>query len=232
MDKARILVADDDRGILHTCRKILEHAGYELTTAADGKSAIGLLKASHYDLFLVDLKMPALNGLEAVSLARALDPALMIVMFTAHGTIETAVEAVKRGAFDYLTKPFTSDQLRLAVERALRQKQLLEENFNLREQLATELGFDKIVGTSEAMRKLFATLQKVVRSSANILIQGETGTGKDLVARTLHAHSFRRDRPFVAVDCAALPENLLESELFGHEKGAFTGADRVIRGQL
>ena len=232
MDEARILVADDDRGILHTCRKILEHAGYEVTTAADGKAAISLLKASHYDLFLVDLKMPALNGLEAMSLARALDPALMIVMFTAHGTIETAVEAVKRGAFDYLTKPFTSDQLRLAVERALRQKQLLEENLNLREQLATELGFDKIVGTSEAMRKLFATLQKVVRSNANILIQGETGTGKDLVARTLHAHSFRRDRPFVAVDCAALPENLLESELFGHEKGAFTGADRVIRGQL
>jgi two-component system response regulator HydG len=232
MHATRILVADDDQAILRTCRKILEHAGYEVTTAPDGDSALNQLKLSHYDLFLVDMLMPGLSGLETVSLARQADPTLMILMLTAYATIQTAVEAVKRGVFDYLPKPFTADQLRSAVEQSLRQKQLLEENFNLPGQLTTDLGFDKILGTSEAMQKLYGTLQKVVRTNANILIQGETGTGKDLVARTIHAHSFRRDKPFLAVDCAALPENLLESELFGHEKGAFTGADRLKRGQL
>src|SRR6266545_2181779 len=232
MHATRILVADDDQAILRTCRKILEHAGYEVTTAPDGDSALSLLKSSHYDLFLVDMLMPGLSGLETVSLARQVDPTLMILMLTAYATIQTAVEAVKRGVFDYLAKPFTADQLRSAVEQSLRQKQLLEENFNLREQPTNDLGFDKILGTSEAMQKLFGTLQKVVRTNANILIQGETGTGKDLVARTIHAHSFRHEKPFLAVDCAALPENLLESELFGYEKGAFTGADRLKRGQL
>ena len=232
MSAARILVADDDSGILHTCRKILSHAGYEVTTAPDGNAALGLLKSTHYDLLLVDLKMPGLSGLEAVTHARKIDPTLMIVMLTAYATIETAVDAVKRGAFDYLAKPFTVDQLRSVVEQSLQQKQLLEESLAMREQLATALGFDKIIGISEAMQKLFITLQKVVRTNANILVQGETGTGKDLVARTIHAHSFRRDKPFLAVDCAALPENLLESELFGHEKGAFTGADRLKRGQV
>jgi len=232
MHATRILVADDDQAILRTCRKILEHAGYEVATAPDGDSALSLLKSSHFDLFLVDMLMPGLSGLETVSLARQADPTLMILMLTAYATIQTAVEAVKRGVFDYLAKPFTADQLRSAVEQSLRQKQLLEEKFNLSEQPTNNLGFDKILGTSEAMQKLFGTLQKVVRTNANILIQGETGTGKDLVARTIHAHSFRRDKPFLAVDCAALPENLLESELFGHEKGAFTGADRLKRGQL
>jgi DNA-binding NtrC family response regulator len=232
MHASRILVADDDQAILRTCRKILEHAGYEVTTASDGDSALNLLKSTHYDLFLVDMLMPGLSGLETVTLARQIDPTLMILMFTGYATIQTAVEAVKRGAFDYLAKPFTADQLQTAVDQSLRQKQLLEENFNLRDERSVELGFDKILGTSEAMQKLFGTLQKVVRTNANILIQGETGTGKDLVARTIHAHSFRRDKPFLAVDCAALPENLLESELFGHEKGAFTGADRLKRGQL
>jgi DNA-binding NtrC family response regulator len=232
MNATRILVADDDQAILRTCRKILEHAGYEVTTASDGDSALSLLKSSHHDLFLVDMLMPGLSGLEAVTLARQVDPALMILMFSAFATIQTAVEAVKRGAFDYLAKPFTADQLRSAVEQSLRQKHLLEEKFTVHNQLVSDLGFDRILGTSEAMQKLFATLQKVVRTNANILIQGETGTGKDLVARTIHAHSFRRDKPFLAVDCASLPENLLESELFGHEKGAFTGADRPKRGQL
>ena len=232
MQAARILVADDDAGILHTCRKILTHAGYEVTTAPDGNAALSQLKSSRYDLLLVDLKMPGLSGLETLTMARKIDPTLMIVMLTAYATIQTAVDAVKRGASDYLAKPFTVDQLRLVVEQTLDQKRLLEETLTLRQQLATELGFDKILGTSEAMQKLFTTLQKVVRTNANMLVQGETGTGKDLVARTIHAHSFRHDKPFLAIDCAALPETLLESELFGHEKGAFTGADRLKRGQV
>jgi DNA-binding NtrC family response regulator len=232
MTALRILVADDQQAVLHTCRRILEHAGYEVTTAADGNEALALLKASRYDLLLVDLKMPGLSGLDTVSLARSLDSTLMMIMFTAYATIETAVEAVKRGAFDYLAKPFTAAQLQKVVERALNQKQLREEQLHLREQLATNQGFDRILGTSEAMQKLFGTLQKVARSNANVLIHGETGTGKDLVARTIHTHSARADKPFVAVDCAALPENLLESELFGYEKGAFTGAAERKRGQL
>ena len=232
MNAARILVADDEKEILISCRKILEHAGHEVTTAADGSQALELLKASRYDLLLLDLKMPGRNGMEVLTLARTLDTALTVIMFTAYATLDNAVEAVKRGAFDYLAKPFTADQLRLVAERALRHRGLLQENLNLREQLTANLGFDRILGTSTAMQKVFATLQKVMRSSANILLQGETGTGKELVARTIHAHSFRRDCPFIAVDCAALPENLLESELFGHEKGAFTGADRASRGLL
>lgn len=232
MTAPRILVADDEKEILVSCRKILERAGYEVTTASDGTEALENVKSNRFDLFIVDLKMPGRSGMEILSMARTLDPSLFIVMFTAYATIETAVEAVKRGAFDYLAKPFTADQLCLVAERALRHKQLLQENLNLREQLAANFGFDKILGASRAMGNVFRTLQKVVRSDANILLQGETGTGKELVARTIHAHSLRRENPFVVVDCAALPENLLESEFFGHEKGAYTGADRATRGLL
>ncbi|HEY7545085.1 MAG TPA: sigma-54 dependent transcriptional regulator [Blastocatellia bacterium] len=232
MATSRILVADDENEILISCRKILERAGYEVTAAKDGAEALNTLKSTRYDLFFVDLKMPGRTGMEIISLARALDPSMMIIMFTAYATLDTAVEAIKRGAFDYLAKPFTADQLLLAAERALNHRSLQQENLSLREQLAANLGFDKIIGTSESMQKVFNTLQKVMRSDANILILGETGTGKELIARTVHAHSFRQDKPFVAVDCAALPEHLLESELFGHEKGAFTGASQTTRGLL
>lgn len=232
MSTARVLVADDETEILVSCRKILERAGHEVVTVTDGVQALELLKASRYDLFFVDLRMPGRSGLEIVSLARSLDSLLAIVMFTAFATLETAVDSVKRGAFDYLAKPFTADQLLLAANRALEHRELVAENLNLKEQLSATLGFDKILGTSAAMQKVFGTLQKVMRSDANILLQGETGTGKELVARTIHAHSVRRDKTFVPVDCAALPENLMESELFGHEKGAFTGADKANRGLL
>src|SRR5215470_14589772 len=155
MQATRILVADDDQAILRSCRKILEHAGYEVTIAADGDSALNLLKSTHYDLFLVDMLMPGLSGLETVTLARQVDPTLMILMFTAYATIQTAVEAVKRGAFDYLAKPFTADQLRSAVEHSLRQKLLLEEKFGATRELTGDLGCDKILGTSEAMQRVF-----------------------------------------------------------------------------
>ncbi|MEW6208620.1 MAG: sigma-54 dependent transcriptional regulator [Acidobacteriota bacterium] len=232
MVSAHILVADDEKEILISCRKILERAGYEVTTVADGAEALKMIKSTGYDLFFVDLRMPGRTGMEIVSLARALDPSMMIIMFTAFATLDTAIEAIKRGAFDYLAKPFTADQLRLAAERALNHRSLQQENLSLREQLGACRGFDKIIGTSDAMQKVFSTLQKVIRSDANILILGETGTGKELIARTIHAHSFRQDKPFIAVDCAALPEHLLESELFGHEKGAFTGASQMTRGLL
>ncbi|HET9531314.1 MAG TPA: sigma-54 dependent transcriptional regulator [Blastocatellia bacterium] len=232
MASARILVADDEKEILISCRKILERAGYEVTTACDGAEALEALKSNRYDLMFIDLRMPGRSGMEIMSLARSIDPSMMMIMFTAFATLDTAVESVKRGAFDYLAKPFTADQLQHAAERALDHRKLQLENLSLREQLAANMGFDKIIGTSEAMQKLFGMLQKVMRSDANILVLGETGTGKELVARTIHAHSFRQGNPFVAVDCAALPENLLESELFGHERGAFTGASQAARGLL
>lgn len=226
MASGRILVADDEKEILVSCRKILERAGYEVTTASDGLEALTLLKASRYDLFFVDLKMPGLSGMDILSLARVIDPSLMLVMFTAYARLETAVEAVKRGAFDYLAKPFTAEQLCQAAEQAIKHKDLVEQP------PAADAWFDRILGKSEAMQRVFGTLQKVMRSDANILVLGETGTGKELFARTIHEHSLRRSKAFVAVDCAALPENLLESELFGHEKGAFTGADRNKLGLL
>ncbi len=226
MSSGRILVVDDEKEILVSCRKILERAGYEVSTAAEALEALNLLKASRFDLFFVDLKMPGLSGMDALSLARTIDPSLMIVMFTAYARLETAVEAVKRGAFDYLAKPFTSEQLCQAADRAIKHKRLVEQP------PAADVWFDRILGKSEAMQKLFGTLQKVMRSDANILILGETGTGKELFARTIHEHSLRRHKSFVAVDCAALPDNLLESELFGHEKSAFTGADRSKLGLL
>lgn len=226
MEPARVLIADDEEEILISCRKILGRAGYEVITARDGIEALRLLKASRYDLFFVDLKMPGRNGMEILSLARGIDPSLVIVMFTAYATLETAVEAVKRGGFDYLAKPFTADQLRQTADQALRHKQLVGAS------PALDNCFDRILGKSEAMQKVFAALQKVMRSDANILVLGETGTGKELFARTIQERSLRRDKPFVVVDCAALPEHLLESELFGHEKGAFTGADRSKPGLL
>ncbi len=226
MSSGRILVVDDEKEILVSCRKILERAGYEVSTATEALEALNLLKASRFDLFFVDLKMPGLSGMDALTLARTIDPSLMIVMFTAYARLETAVEAVKRGAFDYLAKPFTSEQLCQAAEQAIKHKRLVEQP------PAADVWFDRILGKSEAMQRLFGTLQKVMRSNANILVLGETGTGKELFARTIHEHSLRRHKSFVAVDCAALPENLLESELFGHEKGAFTGADRSKLGLL
>lgn len=226
MSSGHILVVDDEKEILVSCRKILERAGYEVSTASEALEALNMLKASRFDLFFVDLKMPGLNGMDALSLARTIDPSLIIVMFTAYARLETAVEAIKRGAFDYLAKPFTSEQLCQAAEQAIRHKRLVERPPD------ADVWFDRILGKSDAMQKLFSILQKVMRSNANILVLGETGTGKELFARTIHEHSLRRHKSFVAVDCAALPENLLESELFGHEKGAFTGADRSKLGLL
>ncbi|MCR4338555.1 MAG: response regulator, partial [Gemmatimonadaceae bacterium] len=208
----RVLVADDEREILVSCVKILERAGYEVTTAADGTEAIEHLKSARYDLFFVDLRMPGRSGLEILALARALDPRLVIVMFTAFATLETAVDAVKRGAFDYLAKPFTADRLVEVAGGALRHRRL-DDVATPADETGAAPGFDRILGASEAMQTVFATIQKVARTDANILLQSETGTGKELLARTIHARSLRRDCPFVAIDCAALPDTLLESEL-------------------
>jgi len=224
MSGERILVLDDEADMVENCRRILSRDGYECLTTTDAEEALRLIASERPDLVLTDLKMPTIDGIELLGRIRELSPQTPVIMLTAFATVESAVAAVKAGAFDYLPKPFTLDQLRVAVERALGQRRLALENLRLREQLQEVYAFENIVGRSPAMAQVFELVRKAARSEASILIVGESGTGKELIARAIHANSPRAAEAFVAVDCASLPENLLESELFGHEKGSFTGA--------
>ena len=226
MPPPRILIVDDEPDMLENCSRILSRQGYTCTTAGDGTSALAILEREMPDLLLTDFKMPEMDGMALLRRAHEIDPALPVIMITGFATIESAVAAIKEGAFDYLPKDFSVDQLRVAVDRALRHRGLQLENRNLRRQLQQTLGLENIVGRSPAMAQVFELVKKAARSEANILVLGESGTGKELIARAIHANSPRAGQPFVPVDCASLPENLLESELFGHEKGAFTGAVR------
>ena len=228
----RVLVVDDEPDIVENCVRILRRAGYRCLSTTDPERAVALLESERPDLVLTDLKMPSLDGIAVLRRAHEIDPSMPVVVITAFATIESAVAAIKEGAFDYLPKNFSIDQLTLVVERALRQRRLSQENRNLREQLQTVLGLDNVIGRSPAMAQVFELVKKAARSEANILVQGESGTGKELIARAVHANSPRASQPFVPVDCASLPENLLESELFGHEKGAFTGAVKTKPGLM
>ena len=232
MSPARILLVDDEPDMLENCSRILSRQGHTCMTAANGREALAILERERPDLLVTDLKMPEMDGMALLRHAHELDPALPVIMLTAFATIESAVAAVKEGAFDYLPKDFSVDQLRVAVERALRHRGLQVENRNLRQQLQQTLGLENIVGRSPAMTQVFELVKKAARSEANILVLGESGTGKELIARAIHANSPRAGQPFVPVDCASLPEHLLESELFGHEKGAFTGAVRSKPGLM
>jgi DNA-binding NtrC family response regulator len=227
-----VLVVDDEPDMVENCTRILRRAGYRVLGATDPERALGLIESERPDVLLTDLKMPGLDGMELMRRAREIDGTLPVVVITAFGSIESAVTAIKQGAFDYLPKNFSVDQLTVTVERALRQRALGVENENLRKQLAAALGLENIIGRSPAMAQVFELVKKAARSEANILVLGESGTGKELIARAVHANSPRAPQPFVPVDCAALPENLLESELFGHEKGAFTGAVRAKPGLM
>jgi len=228
----RVLVVDDEPDMVENCARILKRAGHQCLTATDPHQALGLVESERPGLLLTDLKMPGMDGMELLRRAHAVDPALPVILITAFATIESAVAAIKDGAFDYLPKNFSVDQLRVAVERGLRQRELELENRNLRDQLQGALGFENIIGRSPAMTKVFELVRKAARSDANILVLGESGTGKELIARAVHANSPRAARAFVPVDCASLPEQLLESELFGHERGAFTGAVRSKQGLM
>ncbi len=227
-----VLIVDDDEAILQSCRTILEDEGHEVNVAPEGAAGLALLRQKSFDVALIDLKMPGLNGLEVLEQASAIDPDLVSIIFTAYGTIESAVEAVKKGAFNYVTKPFTASQLTAAVAKGLEHARLQRENMWLRQELKQCCPVHQIVARSPQLEAVLATIAKVAPSEANVLITGESGTGKELVARALHANSARSEGPFIAVDCAALPPTLLESELFGHEKGAFTGAGQAKRGLL
>jgi DNA-binding NtrC family response regulator len=230
--RARVLVVDDEADMVDNCIRILGRANYECLSTTDPHEALALVETERPALLVTDLKMPGMDGMELLRRAREVDPALPVVVITAFATIESAVAAVREGAFDYLPKNFSVEQLRVAVDRAIQHRELTLENRRLREQLQEVLGLDNLIGSSPVMARVFELVKKAARSEANILVLGESGTGKELIARAIHANSPRASRAFVPVDCASLPENLLESELFGHEKGAFTGAIRSKPGLM
>ena len=227
-----ILVIDDEMDMLENCSRILKNLGCECITASNGEEAIKIVREKLPDLIITDLKMPGKSGLELLKEIKGENPDGIVVLFTAFATIESAVDAVKSGAFDYLQKPFTADQLKITVERALTQKRLAEENKNLKKQLYDHFKFDNIIGQSQKIKDVLDMVRRVSKTESNILLLGESGTGKELIARSIHANSERAGMPFVPVDCASLPENLLESELFGHEKGSFTGAHASRQGMF
>jgi two-component system, NtrC family, response regulator HydG len=221
---ATLLVADDDPAVRESLERALTREGYGVEVAPDGQAALERLQKGGIDLVLSDLKMPGLNGLELLPRAKAVAPDIDFIMLTAFGTVEEAVKAMKEGATDFITKPFQRAQLMKVVRQALERRSLIAQNRALQQRLDDLLRQGNMIGVSPAFRRMMTLVQQVADSSATVLIQGESGTGKELVARAIHDRSPRRDGPFVAVNCAALPETLLESELFGYEKGAFTGA--------
>ncbi len=220
----RILIVDADEIILDNLTNLLETDGYEISTASSVAQAIDCLKATLYNIVITEVSMPAGDGFELLKYIKMHHDEIVVIMTAGYGTIESAVEAIKQGAYEYLTKPLIDDDVRLAVRRALKQQQLLEENRQLKRALRDRYSIDNIIGNDFRMAKIFELINAVADSNSNVLISGESGTGKSLVARAIHAHSSRREKPFVEVSCGALPDTLLESELFGHVKGAFTDA--------
>ncbi|WP_022660091.1 sigma 54-interacting transcriptional regulator [Desulfovibrio desulfuricans] len=230
LTKAKILVVDDDSAHRVTLRALLSAWGAVVVEAESGEKAVSLCREHPYDLILMDVQMEGINGIEALAEIKAYNPAIPILIMTAYSNVETAIEALKSGAYDYLSKPLDFDVLRLTLERALDHATLRTENQTLKDRLGLSFDTGGIIGTSPSMRKLMEMLAMIAPSGATVLINGESGTGKEMIAKAVHANSQSKKGPFVAVNCAALSETLLESELFGHEKGAFTGAERRREG--
>ncbi|CAN5248876.1 sigma-54 dependent transcriptional regulator [soil metagenome] len=227
-----IMIVDDEKNTREGLKWALESTGAEVQLAADGEQALVRLGSQPVDLILSDLKMPKVDGMELLDHVREEFPETDFVMLTGHGTVETAVAAMKKGAFDYLIKPVNLDELRMLVDRVFEQKELKQENERLRREVDEKYGFDSIVGRSLQMENVFEKIRQVAPTKASVLIQGETGTGKELIAKAIHFNSPRRRKAFIAVNCGALSQTLLESELFGHEKGSFTGATRQRPGRF
>jgi len=227
-----ILIVDDEKNYLTILSALLEDEGFEVLTALGGPEALDIHKSSDLDLILTDMKMPKMDGIELLENIKKNDPDLPVILMTAHGTVDKAVEAMQKGAYTYVLKPFDNERLIIYVKKAISTYQVVKENRRLRDTVESQYRFGSIIGKSKKMRDIFDTIQKVAPSGATVLIEGESGTGKELVARSVHFSSRRREKPFVAVNCSALSENLLESELFGHERGAFTGAVATKKGRF
>lgn len=230
--RTKILVVDDDRSHRLMLKTVLEAEGYQVFLASDGENALDVVKDSTFDVILMDIRMAGMDGLAALKGLRGRDIKTPVVLMTAYASVKTAVEALRNGADDYLTKPLNMDELKVILERMLRFKKLQDENRQLREELGKGFDFSAVIGSSPKMKSLFEMIKLVAPSEATVLLRGESGTGKELIARLIHQNSSRKKGPFVAVNCAAIPETLLESELFGHEKGAYTGADRQRMGKF
>ncbi len=227
---AKILIVDDELSIVEVLKVLLERNGHTISTSADGKDALKKLKEQVFDLLITDIRLPEIDGISLLRRARELQSHLAVIVITAYAKVDNAVEAMKNGAFDYVTKPFKFDELLLTVQRALSYEEALAENEVLRSTLKTKYHFDCIIGDSEPMLKVYHLIEKVAKTDSTALILGDSGTGKELVARALHSASPRFEKPFITINCTAMPEPLLESELFGHVKGAFTGAASSKKG--
>ncbi|MCU7491036.1 MAG: sigma-54-dependent transcriptional regulator [Bacteroidota bacterium] len=221
---SRILVIDDEPDMLSGFSSILSALGFSPLAFSDGPSALKILQQEEFDLIFCDLLMDEMNGFEIIKEANKISPGTPIIIFTAYGTVERAVQAMQLGAFDFLEKPVDTEKLKIVIEKGLRQKKFFKERNNLIRQLDDKFQFDNIVGRSEEMLKIFEMIENISKTDVNVLVTGESGTGKELIARSIHAHSSRKTKPFVPVNCGAFPEHLFEAELFGYEKGAFTGA--------
>src|SRR6266850_730881 len=230
--RPRILVVDDERSMRELLAIVLRREGYEVLLAENGKSAIATLEREPVDILISDIKMPDLSGVDVLRAAKRIDQDILGIMITAFASTETAVEAMRLGACDYLSKPFDIDLLKMKVREKIENRQLRQENLLLKRTLGLSHQFSNMIGRSDVMLDVFKMIQTVARTNSTILLTGESGTGKGLVAQAIHFHSLRRDRPVVSLNCGAMPENLLESELFGHMRGAFTGADSNKKGLL
>ncbi|MEW5807664.1 MAG: sigma-54 dependent transcriptional regulator [Acidobacteriota bacterium] len=227
----KILIAEDEKNLREGIARALMQAGWDVVEAENGNEAIKRIEEQVFDVVLTDYKMPAKNGLEILHHSKMINESTAVIVMTAFGTVENAVEAMKKGAFDYIQKPFNIDEIELRVDRAIQQKKILD-RVNFFDRQRSSVGFSGIVGDSAQMKKIFKMIEKIAPSNTTVLITGETGTGKELIAEAIHKNSTRKEGPFVKTNCAALHENLLESELFGHERGAFTGADRQRIGRF
>jgi len=220
----RILIVDDEEIVIRSCLRILAAENYEVDTSNDGLDALGKIHEKNYDVLILDIKMPKMDGMEVLQRVKEARPDIDVIMITGLHDIETAVQAMKMGAFDYLPKPFEPDEFQMVVERAFERRRLMQENISLKSEVSAKYRFDNIIGASPPMQNVFRLIARCAPTNSTVMLRGESGTGKELIARAIHYNSLRKDKVFVTVDCTSLSENLLESELFGHVRGSFTGA--------
>ena len=230
--KAKILVVDDEAIIRESLRDWLNDAGHQVLTAENGPQALEIMERDKPSIAIVDLVMPGMDGIELLKKAKEVSPSIEVIIITAYASIPTAIAAIREGAYDYIEKPFSPEKVELLIKKLVEHQRLIEENISLHQKLEKRYRFENIIAKSAKMQQIIELIKVVAKSNATVLITGESGTGKELVARAVHSQSYRKDKPFIPVSCAALPESLLESELFGHEKGAFTGAHAQRKGKF